>query len=123
VLLAPALDFSLKNDRRIGPDRLKTWRDTNELDVFHYGEGVMRTVSYDLYSDAQRYQPLGLELTVPTLVFQGTCDESVDPEMVRAWADQLPAVTLHLMDDDHQLLGSLERIWGETSAFLGLSQA
>jgi pimeloyl-ACP methyl ester carboxylesterase len=123
VLLAPALDFSLKNDRHIGPERLKAWRETNGLEVFHHGDGVTRVVGYDLYADAQRYAPIQLELSVPTLVFQGTRDESVDPDMVRAWASRSPAVTLHLLDDDHQLLGSLEEIWRETSAFLGLSRA
>jgi pimeloyl-ACP methyl ester carboxylesterase len=123
VLLAPALDFSLKDDRRIGPDRLRVWRQTNELEVFHYGEGAPRIVSYDLYADAQRYDPLRLELRVPTLVFQGTRDESVDPGMVRDWASRSPLATLRLLDDDHQLIGSLDRIWRETSAFLELSPA
>jgi hypothetical protein len=123
VLLAPALNFSLKDDKRIGPDRLREWRDTDELEVFHYGDGVSRTVSYDLYTDAQRYDPLRLELSVPTLAFQGTRDESVDPGMVRDWASRSPMVTLRLLDEDHQLLGSLDRIWRETWAFVNLSPA
>jgi pimeloyl-ACP methyl ester carboxylesterase len=123
VLLAPALDFSLKNDRHIGPERLKTWRDTNQLEIFHYGEGATRTVGYDLYADAQRYDPRELDLAVPALVFQGRRDESVDPAMVREWAERSPTVTLRLVDDDHQLIGSLDLIWRETAAFLGISHA
>ncbi len=123
VLLAPALDFSLKNDKRIGPDRLEAWRATNELEVFHYGEGVTKTVGYQLYEDAQRYDPLRVEVNMPALVFQGTRDESVDPAMVARWARTRSTVTLRLLEDDHQLLGSLEQIWRDTARFLSLAPA
>jgi hypothetical protein len=33
-----------------------------------------------------------------------------------------PGAELHLLDDDHQLLGSLEYIWSEMSGFLRLRQ-
>ena len=121
VLLAPALDFSLKNDKQIGPAALAGWRDTGSLDVFHYGFGEMRPVGYGLYADAQRYDPFHADLRVPTLIVQGRRDESVDPDMVERFAATRPNVTLRMVDDDHQLLGSLELIWHETARFLDLA--
>ena len=55
------------------------------------------------------------------LIFQGLRDTAVDPDSVRRFAEGRPHVVLHLLDDDHQLLGSLERIWTDVVPFLGLT--
>lgn len=120
VLLAPALDFSLKNDRQLGPS-LGRWRENGTLDVFHYGYGENRRVGYALYTDAQQYDPFRAALTVPTLIIQGRRDAAVDPAMVERFAAARPNVTLRMVDDDHQLLASLELIWDETIRFLELA--
>lgn len=121
VLLAPALDFSLKDDKKIGPAAVARWRETGGLDVFHYGYGETRRVGYPLYADAQQYDPFRADLRIPTLIVQGTRDDAVDPAMVERFAAARPNVTLHMVDDDHQLLGSLELIWHETARFLDLA--
>jgi surfactin synthase thioesterase subunit len=51
-------------------------------------------------------------------VFQGRRDSSVDPDTVARWAAARPNVELHLLDDDHQLVGSLGEIWKEMERFL-----
>jgi pimeloyl-ACP methyl ester carboxylesterase len=117
VLLAPALDFS-GNRLRLGSDGMARWKATDRLDVFHYGFARTMTVRYALNEDAERYDSFSLRLDLPTLVFQGTRDELVDPAMVQRWAERRKNVTLRLLDDDHQLLSSLDRIWGETFSFL-----
>jgi hypothetical protein len=53
-------------------------------------------------------------------VFQGTRDALVDPQMVRSFVAARPNLTLRMLDDEHQLQGSLDTIWRETAAFLGL---
>jgi hypothetical protein len=40
--------------------------------------------------------------------------------MVEQYAATRPGVTLRLLDDDHQLIASLPRMWDETAAFLEL---
>ena len=55
-------------------------------------------------------------------MLQGQHDASVDPETVRAFAGARPNVTLTMLDDDHQLIASLPRMWQDTAAFLGLAQ-
>jgi hypothetical protein len=77
-------------------------------------------VHYALYDDAGRYDSYAATPMPPTLVFQGTRDESVDPASVAHFAHDRPNVRLRWLDDDHQLLGSLETIWSETETFLGL---
>jgi hypothetical protein len=44
----------------------------------------------------------------------------VDPDVAVRFARGRPNVTVRLLDDDHQLLGSLPAIWGESRDFLKL---
>jgi pimeloyl-ACP methyl ester carboxylesterase len=121
ILLAPALDFGVNRMGDLGEEGIARWRETDRLEVFHHGFGKTMTIGYALYADAQRYDTRALALSLPILVFQGLRDTVVDPAVVRAFARQRPNVTLRLLDDDHQLLGSLDRIVRESEAFLGLS--
>jgi pimeloyl-ACP methyl ester carboxylesterase len=123
VLLAPALDFGGNRMRDLGDRGLDEWRQTGRLDVFHYGFGRVMPVHYELYADARRYDAQNAQLALPILIFQGTRDVSVDPAMVQRWAEARRNVDLRLLDDDHQLLGSLDYIWTETALFLSLTSA
>jgi hypothetical protein len=123
VLLAPALDFSGNRIRDLGDRGLEEWRRTDELQVFHYGVGRLMPVRYELFADAQRHDALGATVEMPILIFQGTRDTAVDPATVERWARARPNADLRLLDDDHQLLGSLDYIWGETARFLRLTPA
>ena len=119
VLLAPAVDFSRNRMRELGVE-LEHWKATNQVEVFHYGYGRTMPVHYELYQDARRYDAFRAQLTQPVQVFQGKRDEAVDPASVEKWCGARPNVELHLLDDDHQLLASRDRIWGEAARFLGL---
>jgi len=121
ILLAPALDFSANRLRDLGDRGLDEWRRTDTLNVFHYGYGRMMPLRYSLYEDATRYDGFGAHVPQPVQIFQGTRDTTVDPETVRRWAAARPNVELHMLDDDHQLIESLEPMWREMTRFLGLS--
>jgi pimeloyl-ACP methyl ester carboxylesterase len=123
VLLAPAFEFGGNPMREMGESGLARWRETDRLDVFHYGYGRIVPVHYALYSDAARYDSFSARLDIPVLVFQGSRDTLVDPASVERWARGRPNVELHLLDDDHQLLGSLDYIWQKTSEFLTTSKS
>ena len=120
VLLAPALDFGGNRLRQVGPYGVEEWRRAGALKVFHYGWGEEREVGFELYADAAKYDAITLPTTLPTLVFQGDRDESVDPGMVQRWAEGRPLVDLRMVHDGHQLTESLDRIWTESARFLGL---
>jgi uncharacterized protein len=120
VLLAPALDFGGNRMQELGDRGIEEWRRTDRLDVFHYGFGRLMSVHYELYADAARYDAFNARLDVPVQIFQGRADRSVDPATVERWAKARGNVELHLLDDDHQLLGSLETIWTEMARFLGV---
>jgi uncharacterized protein len=120
VLLAPALDFGGNRMRSLGDKGIEDWRRTNQLDVFHHGFGRTMPVHFDLYTDAARYDAFNADVSLPTLVFQGERDDAVDPGTVKRWCAARSNVRLRLLDDDHQLLSSLEPIWVETAAFFNL---
>ena len=120
VLMAPALDFGGNRLRQLGEVGIEEWRRSGTLRVHHFASGEMRDVGFALYEDAARYDALTLNLTLPILAFQGRQDASVDPSMVERWASTRPNVTLHMLDDDHQLTKSVDAIWNTASAFLGL---
>ena len=120
ILLAPALDFGGNRMRQLGDRGIEEWRRTNRLEVFHYAYGRIMPVHYELYADARRYDCMSAALALPVQIFQGRRDDAVDPATVEAWATQRPNVELHMLDDDHQLLSSLEYIWKEVARFLDL---
>jgi pimeloyl-ACP methyl ester carboxylesterase len=118
VLLAPALDFGANRMRELAEGGLEQWKASNALNVFHYGYGRIIPVHYELYADAARFDCLDASLEIPVQVFQGRRDTAVDPETVERWSRARPNVELHMLDDDHQLLGSLDFIWSEMERFL-----
>jgi len=118
ILMAPAFDFGGNRLRQLGEHGIDEWRRRGSLPVFHYAWNEPREVSYRLYEDAAGYDAFGVTPHVPTLIFQGLHDASVDPATVQAWALARPGVSLRLLDDDHQLTASIETIWKESAAFI-----
>ena len=121
VLLAPALTFPKDAPKVLGAETVARWRDTGTLEVPHHGLGGTRLVNFTLYEDGLQYDGMSADVRQPTLIFQGTRDESVDYRVVEEYAAPRANVTLRLLDDDHQLISSLPRMWSETAAFLGLA--
>jgi pimeloyl-ACP methyl ester carboxylesterase len=117
VLLAPALDFGGNRLRQLGPHGIDEWKQSGSLTVFHYADGHERQIGYELYADAARYDAFTLETRLPTLVFQGDHDESVDPVMAQRWAEGRSLVDLRMLNDGHQLSDSVDTIWAATEVF------
>ena len=121
VLLAPVLDFGRRPVGGLGESGMVRWRETGWWELIHYASGRPTRVHYELFRDAQRYDAFAAQRPVPTLVLQGRRDDVVDPGMVVRYAASRPHVTLVMLDDDHQLGASLERVWSETARVLGLT--
>jgi pimeloyl-ACP methyl ester carboxylesterase len=120
VLLAPAVMFAKPGHHLLPPERIEEWRRRGSLPFFHYGANEERVLDYAFHEDSLRYEPFAAVVPQPTLIFQGLRDALVDYRTVEAFAHARPNVTLSLLDDDHQLIASLPRIWTDVEAFLGL---
>lgn len=117
VLLAPALEFGADENDRLGTVSINEWRATGSCEVFHYAWNRPETLDFALYEDASRYDAFALQLDIPILVFQGRHDTVVDPAAVARWAGARPNVRLEMLDDDHQLQSSVDRICAMTASF------
>ena len=122
VLLAPAFDFGARRMRERREDWFASWQRESWTEVEHHAYGEPRKLHFDLIADAARYDSFAARATVPALILQGRADDVVDPAMVQRFADARPHVRLVLLDDDHRLSASIDRIWTETAAFLELDR-
>ena len=77
-------------------------------------------LEFAFYTDTMGYDAFETRFTQPTLIFQGLRDQSVDYRTVELFARAHPNVTLSLVDDDHQMIASLPRIWDDMEPFLEL---
>jgi hypothetical protein len=122
VLLAPAVMFAKPGHHLLPPERIDEWRRRGAVPFFHYATEAERPLNFAFYEDSLQYDAFGADLRPPTMIFQGLRDASVDSRTVEAFARPRPNVTLSLLDDDHQLIASLPRIWNDVAPFLGLVQ-
>ena len=120
VLLAPAVRFGDPDHHLLPRDQIDEWKTRGEFGFFHYADEAKRPLAYAFYEDSLKYGAFGTLFTQPTLIFQGLRDALVDPRDVEQFAAARSNVTLSLLDDDHQLVASLPRIWNDVRPFLGL---
>jgi pimeloyl-ACP methyl ester carboxylesterase len=121
VLMAPAVMFAKPGHHLLTPERIEEWRRRGSLPFFHYAYDEERPLHFAFYDDSVRYDAFGAAFDQPTLIFQGLRDASVDYRTVEQFARTRPNVTLSLIDDDHQLIASLPRMWDSVAEFLGLN--
>ena len=120
VLMAPAVMFAKPGHHLLPPEKIEEWRRRGSLPFFHYADEQERELRFAFYEDSLRYDAFNADVTQPALIFQGLHDVSVDHRTVEAFAKTRANVTLALLDDDHQLIASLPRMWNDVRAFLGL---
>ena len=120
VLMAPAVMFARPGHHLLPPERIEEWRRRGSLPFFHYGAGEEQALDFSFFEDSLRYDAFDAQFNQPTLVFQGTHDRSVDPRTVEEFARRRSNVTLSLLEDDHQLTGSLPLMWDAIRSFLTL---
>ena len=122
VLLAPAVMFAKPGHHLLPPERIDEWRRRGALPFFHYADHAERDLNFAFYEDSLRYDAFNASVRQPALIFQGLHDASVDHRTVEAFAKTRPNVTLSLLDDDHQLIASLPRMWNDVRVFLGIDE-
>ena len=118
VLLAPAVMFGDPDHHLLRRDAIDRWRERGEHEFMHHADGRLRRLAYAFYEDSLKYDAFGTLFAQPSLTFQGTRDAVVNAKDVERFASTRPNVTLSLVDDDHQLIASLPRIWTDVQPFL-----
>ncbi len=121
ILLAPGFGLAKRWPQLFGEQNLDTWKERGVLDVFNYAVEKTLPLSYKFYEDIINHvtDTELLRASVPTLIFHGRADETVPFTESETFAERNPDfVTLYPLDDDHQLLASLEDIWSPCKELL-----
>jgi pimeloyl-ACP methyl ester carboxylesterase len=120
ILMAPAFDFARRWVEGMGAEAAEQWRRTGGLRMMHYGKGTEEEIGWSLIEDAMRY-PAEPQPSHPALVFHGADDEVVPVDAARRWCDGHAERRLVVYEDGHDLGQTLEPMWMETQAFLGIA--
>ncbi|MBM4319860.1 MAG: alpha/beta fold hydrolase [Deltaproteobacteria bacterium] len=119
VLLCPAFDLIRRWEEQVGAATMQRWQEQGFLELPD-ADGRLVPVHWRFVEEARRHPPYP-EVGCPTLILHGRQDESVPIESSREYAAARPHVQLVELDDDHRLLGSLERIGDEVERFFAHS--
>jgi len=115
ALIAPAIGLRAALERWAGPSGLERWRREG---VIRYGdERVDCELGWQLIEDLRRHplEELIAAYQLPTLIFQGKLDDTVDWREVDGLAERLGpgVVDLRLFDGaGHRLTDRLPGLWG-----------
>ncbi len=116
VLMAPAFRLAERWHSRLAPGERRRWKEEGLL-VDHRASRRQRRLDWAFMEDALRW-PAFPEVRVPALCIAGKRDEVVPLADVEAWVARTPGARLVVVDDGHDLLASLDRIFEEARDFL-----
>ena len=112
ILLAPGFGLAKRWPELFGEQNLLTWNERGVLDVFNYAVGKSLPLNYKFFEDISKHETENLTVEVPTLIFHGRADETVPITESESFVRRnRQHAKLYALDDDHQLLHSLEHIW------------
>lgn len=117
VLLAPAFDLGPRWTERMPKADLAGWRATGRYPFDHYARGRKEDLSIRFLDDALTYDSFPLP-DCPTLVIQGTLDDTVDPSLAREFVRRAPNATLVELEQGHELNADLPGLWRIIDGFL-----
>jgi pimeloyl-ACP methyl ester carboxylesterase len=117
VLMAPAFCFASRWELITGPVKLKQWRESGWLEVFHYGDRTQRLVHYGLFEDALLHAP-NPQCAQPALILHGLHDDVVPVGLSRSFCETHQSARLRVFDSDHELLNVLPEVVAAGTDFL-----
>jgi pimeloyl-ACP methyl ester carboxylesterase len=116
VLLAPAFRLFERWSRRLTPAQIADWK-SHGLETDHHATGTRRRIDWAFLEEAGRL-PAFPEVRVPTLCIAGRRDELVPLPDIEAFVERTPSARLVVVEDGHDLLASVDRIFSEAREFL-----
>jgi pimeloyl-ACP methyl ester carboxylesterase len=115
VLLAPAFQLIARWRQLPGWD---DWRRRGWREIHDYKTNRPARIDFEFATEAMTIDTGYPDVRVPTLIFHGTRDEIVSIEHSRTFAHEKPHVHLIELDDGHDLIASLPRMFEEADRFL-----
>ncbi|HET9597450.1 MAG TPA: YqiA/YcfP family alpha/beta fold hydrolase [Anaeromyxobacteraceae bacterium] len=118
VLLAPAFRLWERWRARLSPEDERRWR-AEGLPVHHFASGRERRLGWAFMADAATLPPFP-EVKLPALCIAGRRDDLVPLADVERFVAATPSARLVVVEDGHELVASVDRIFEEARAFLGV---
>jgi len=118
VLLAPAFQLATRWRAQLGDAAWAAWQRDDALEVIDRTTGEPARVPFRFIEDVMAIDQGFPDVRVPTLIVHGVRDDVVPVEHSRRFAAGKRHVRLVEVDDDHELVTSLPRIFEETDRFL-----
>jgi pimeloyl-ACP methyl ester carboxylesterase len=121
VLLAPAFRMMDRWRVRLGEAEWEKWRTTGYIETKDHARGGMARVDFGFAEDATSVDARDLgwpDVRVPTLVIHGTRDDVVPVDGSRTWGAGKRNAQLAEVDDDHELVASIDLIAQEADRHL-----
>ena len=113
VLLAPAFRVAERWRARMGEVDWAKWERDRTFVYEDHATGGTLDVDFGFIEDAAQIDRGWPEVRVPTTIIHGRNDQTIDPELSRTYAVARPNVRLLEVEDDHQLLRSIDVICAE----------
>ncbi len=118
VLLAPGFGIAKRWKEFLNEDEYESWKTTGERTFYHHGHDAMMPLGYSFAQDMESLKTDDIIVDRPCLVFHGLNDTTVPIEESKRFASINKTVDLRILDDDHQLLSSLDHMLSESQQFL-----
>lgn len=118
VLLAPGFGIARRWKEFLNEEEYERWKTTGEHSFYHHAHDAFMPLGYDFARDLESMKTEDIIIDLPCLVFHGEQDKTVPIEESKRFARLNKSVDLRILNDDHQLLNSLEHMLGESQHFL-----
>lgn len=115
--MAPAFQLAERWRERLGDAQWQTWQREGALAIDDYATGGTARVDFGFVEELARLDAGFPDVRVPVCIVHGTKDEVVPIDRSRRFADDRRHVRLVEVDDGHELVASLPRIFAEAERF------
>lgn len=118
VLLAPGFAIQSRWRELVGEEGIENWKETGYRPYYHYASDKNLNLHWGFIEDLKLHNTEDIYLDTPTLILHGTRDDTVPIEGSRQFTARNKQSRLIELNDGHELLDSLERLWYESVIFL-----
>ena len=116
-LMAPGFNFMDRWMKKLDLDCTDETSWASRVPVFHYGCGVTKLVSTNIFKDAKNWNNLKLDREIPVRIIHGIYDEVVSVNESRKFVSDRPWSSLKELDADHGLLSHVDWIVDDSIKF------
>jgi len=118
VLLAPGFGIARRWKNFVNEEQYDNWKRSGEHSFYHHAHDDYMPLGYAFAQDMEALKTEDIVIDLPCLVFHGEHDSTVPIEESRRFAGLNRSVDLRVLNDDHQLLNSLDHMLSESLQFL-----